>query len=435
MGTGLALQRLARRIADERLLAPLWAEGEDIAILDQTKLPFMREVIRVRTADEMSQAIRAMQIRGSGAIGCAGAFGAYLAVRNAPHDRDQWNALVGSLKAARPTAVALLLAVDEVLSAARNAQNPVEAAADAAVAFFERQLEMERAIGRYGSAVIPDGATILTHCHSGALGGAGYGGRALSVMRAAVESGKNIRVISQETRPYLQGARITAWELRQLGIPVTLVTDGMSGALMERGDVDVCVVGSDRLAINGDLANKVGTYLVALAAREHSVPFYTATTRYNVDPSCASGHDIPIELRPGDEVLLFNGQPITVEGVNALYPAFDITPANLSRGLSPRRASCVRPLKKITRAGSTGEHPMKRAIIGGTGFYGMDYLASPRAQIIRLHLAARRFTSAVIRAEEIIFLPRHGPDTTAWLTRSATREHLGLARAGRRTYS
>lgn len=329
-----SLDHLARRINDEKLLAPLWPEGDTVvALLNQTRLPFEREILQIRTAAEMAQAIREMQIRGSGAIGCAGAMGAYLAVRSAPDAPEMWDERVQPLRDARPTAVALRLAVDEVLAAARSTDEPLEAAATAASAFVERQLEMERAIGRYGATVIPEGATVLTHCHSGALAGAGYGGRALSVIRAAAESGKNIQVISQETRPYFQGARITAWELRQLNIPVTLITDGMSGAMMESGWVDVCVVGSDRLAINGDLANKVGTYLVALAAREHGVPFYTAATRYNIDPTCVSGKDIPIELRSAEEVLKIRGQPLTVEGVKALYPAFDITPAHLLTGI------------------------------------------------------------------------------------------------------
>jgi len=332
--TGIdSLDKLVQQIEEQQLIAPLWPEGSGITALDQTKLPFEQVSLHIQTAAEMAQAIKKMQIRGSGAIGCAGALGAYLAVRNQSQTAEEWPNLVQPLREARPTAVALQLAVDEVLTAARHAKEPVEAAAKAAAAFVVRQLEMERAIGRHGAEVIPDGATVLTHCHSGALAGAGYGGRALSVIRAAAEAGKNIKVIAQETRPYFQGARITAWELRQLGLPVTLITDGMSGAMMESNRVDVCVVGSDRLAINGDLANKVGTYLVALAAREHNVPFYTATTRYNVDPACASGKDIPIELRPGDEVLKINNQPITVAGVEALYPAFDITPAALLTGI------------------------------------------------------------------------------------------------------
>jgi methylthioribose-1-phosphate isomerase len=344
------LDRLCQRIAHERLVAPLWPEGEGVALIDQTKLPFERVVIQICNAGEMAEAIRTMKIRGSGAIGCAGALGAYLAVRNTSQSADQRASMVQLLRGARPTAVALQLAVDEVLAAAREATEPVEAAATAAADFINRQIEMERAIGRFGAEAIPDGATVLTHCHSGALAGAGYGGRALSVIRSAAEAGKDIRVISQETRPYLQGARITARELRQLGLPVTLITDGMSGAMMETDRVDVCVVGSDRLAINGDLANKVGTYLVALAAREHNVPFYTATTRYNVDPTCASGDDIPIELRSGEEVLKIKGQPITVEGVEALYPAFDITPASLLTGIVTEAGLFHEPFEPKLRA-------------------------------------------------------------------------------------
>ncbi|MEW5815424.1 MAG: S-methyl-5-thioribose-1-phosphate isomerase [Spirochaetota bacterium] len=347
-GTGLTvLDRLNRRANDEKLFVPIWPEGEGVALLDQTRLPFERKVIQIRDASEMAAAIRSMQIRGSGALGCAGAWGAYLAVRSAPHDPGQWNALTRPLREARPTAVILRLATEEVLDAVQGAgrSESIETAASAAAAFVERQLDMEQAIGRQGTRIIPDGATVLTHCHSGALAGAGYGGRAISVIRAAAEAGKHIRVISQETRPYFQGARLTVWELRQLGIPVFLITDGMSGAMMQSGQVDVCLVGSDRLAINGDLANKVGTYLIALAAREHGLPFYTATTRYNIDPDCASGDDIPIEMRSGAEILSINGSPISVEGVEALYPVFDITPASLLTGIITESGIFYSPFK------------------------------------------------------------------------------------------
>lgn len=345
-----ALEALARRIREEELLAPLWPRGTGVALVDQTRLPFTRDVLQIETAAQMAQAIRQMKVRGSGAIGCAGALGAYLAVRQEPDDPAAWDGMVHDLREARPTAVALRRSVNEVLDEARAAPgDPIAGAARAAAAFVERQLTMERAIGHHGAAAIPDGATILTHCHSGALAGAGYGGRALSVIRAAHEQGKQIQVIAQETRPYFQGARITAYELRQLGIPVTLITDGMSGALMETGRVDVCVVGSDRLAINGDLANKTGTYLVALAAREHGVPFYTATTRYNVDARCATGKDIPIELRDPREVLFIDDRPITVEGVQALYPAFDITPAPLLTGIVTEGGLFQKPFEEKLR--------------------------------------------------------------------------------------
>ena len=344
-----ALDDIARRAEEEQLLLPLWPEGDGIALVDQTRLPFAQEVELIESADQMAAAIRDMKIRGSGAIGIAGAMGAYLAVRHAPDRPQEWDRLVTELRTARPTAVALRLAVDEVLDAARAEPDPLAAAAEAAAAFMERQLRMEKAIGRHGAQAIPDGATVLTHCHSGALAGAGYGGRALSVIRGAVEAGKEIKVIAQETRPYFQGARITSWELVQLGIPVTLITDGMSGAMMETGRVDVVVVGSDRVAINGDLANKVGTYLVALAAREHGIPFYTATTRYNVDAGSSSGDDIPIEFRPAREVLFINEQPITVEGVSALYPAFDVTPASLIEGIVTEGGLFRKPFEEKLR--------------------------------------------------------------------------------------
>ncbi len=320
-------------IEREELVAPFWPKEGEIVVLDQTKLPFERRTFQADTAQDMADAIREMRIRGSGAIGCAGAMGAYLAVRSASHRPEKWAELVQPLRAARPTALILLSAINEVLNQAQDGADPVTAAAAAAVGFFKHQLASEKAIGSYGAKLIPNGATVLTHCHSGALAGAGYGGRALSIIRGAVEAGKQINVIAQETRPYLQGARITTWELDRLNIPVTLATDNMVGALMQMGKVDVCVVGSDRLAINGDLVNKIGTYLIALAAREHNIPFYTATTHYNVDPDCVTGKDIPIELRCSKEVLLYQGNPVTIEGIDAIYPAFDITPAALLSGI------------------------------------------------------------------------------------------------------
>lgn len=329
---------LRMRLDQEGLVAPLWPEAPGrVTVLDQTRLPFERVLLTIQTPVEMATVIGEMRLRGSGAIGCAGAFGAYLAVQAEPDHPALWESRVQPLIQARPTALILQTAIQEVLRAAQASTEPVLAAAQAAVGFFEGQLEAERAIGYYGASLIPDGATVLTHCHSGALAGAGYGGRALSVIRGAVEAGKKIQVISQETRPYLQGARITAWELQRLGIPVRLATDGMAGALMQAHRVDVCVVGSDRLAANGDLANKVGTYLVALAAHEHGVPFYTATTRYNIDLRCPTGAGIPIEERSATEVLTVLGQAITAPGIQGVYIAFDITPARLISGIVTER--------------------------------------------------------------------------------------------------
>jgi methylthioribose-1-phosphate isomerase len=317
------------RVHQENLLVSFTIKSDHIAILDQTLLPFKKEYIPTRSAEDIAQCIKKMQIRGSGAIGCAGALGAFLAIQQTPANQKQWVELLRPLKKARPTAIILKYAVDEVLQAATNSDQPVQAAAFAANQFIERQLDMEKAIGRYGAELIPDNCTILTHCNSGALAGAGYGGRALSVIRSAAEQGKQLQVIAQETRPYLQGARLTAWELQQLGIPVKLATDGMSGALMRANLIDCCVVGSDRISANGDLANKVGTNLIALAAQAYQVPFYTASTRYNIDPNSPSGDHITIEFRKPEEVLQIGGQPISAPGIGAVYPAFDITPAEL----------------------------------------------------------------------------------------------------------
>ncbi len=344
-----ALTRLQHRIEAEQLLAPLWPVASGIAFLDQTRLPHRREVLTAQTAGEVAGAIRRMQVCGSGAIGIAGAFGTYLAVRSRPDRPEVWAAEAHDLKFARPTAVILQTAVEEVLSAARSATDPVEAAATAAAIFFERQLAFERLIGSEGARVIPDGSTVLTHCYSGALAGAGYGGGVLSIIRGAVEAGKSIRVIVQETRPYLQGAGITAYELKQLGFPVSLATNGMAGALMQSRRVDVCVVGSHRVALNGDLANEAGTYLIALAAREHGIPFYTTANRYNIDPNCASGEQIPIEFRPAQEVVQYNRQPVNVEGVEALYPSFDITPAALIRGIITEQGVIEQPFEPKLR--------------------------------------------------------------------------------------
>ncbi len=328
------LEKFFLEVSKQKLLVPLWPTEDSISYYDQTLLPFELKQCIAYSPNDLTNAIRSMQIRGSGAIGCAGAFGAALAVFSAPHDPQQWLKLTESLRTARPTAVILEKAVDEVLTEARkHPEDSIKIASNVAVAFFLRQLEMERTIGEYGQKLIPDGSTILTHCNSGALAGAGYGGRALSVIRAAMEAGKKIQVIAQETRPYLQGARITAWELDQLHIPVKLASDGMSAALMQKNLVNVCIVGSDRIAANGDLINKVGSCLIALAAREYGVPFYSVTTFYNVDLLCPDGMSVPIEMRSGKELLSINGHLITLPTFEGIYPSFDITHASLISGI------------------------------------------------------------------------------------------------------
>jgi methylthioribose-1-phosphate isomerase len=323
-------QKVNELIESENLISPIWPTENGFELIDQTLLPFQKKIIFANDYNDIANAIRNMNIRGSGAIGIAGAFGAYSIIYKNPHNPNLWEQIADPLINSRPTALILRSAIFEVFENARKNRNDVVlAAAISAADFYLKQLHFEKLIGIHSSKLIPQKARILTHCNSGALAGSGYGGRVLSVIRRAIEEGKEVEVFSQETRPYLQGAKITSWELKQFEVPVTLITDSMSGALMEMEKIDLCLVGSDRLAINGDLINKVGTYLIALAAREHNIPFYTSTTHYNIDPNCPNGNSIPIELRPGEEILNFNGESITVEGVKALYPAFDITPAKL----------------------------------------------------------------------------------------------------------
>ncbi|MDN5344792.1 MAG: methylthioribose-phosphate isomerase, partial [Clostridia bacterium] len=290
------------------------------------------------------RAIKDMVIRGSGALGLAGAWGAYLASLHndslAAYQRD-----LAALKATRPTAINLAKTIDEITTSLDEG-NFREQVEQRVVAIVRRQLDFELALGEAGAALVKDGDTIMTHCHSGALAGAGYGGRALSVIRRAREQGKNISVLVNETRPYLQGARITAWELKRLGIPFTLITDNMSGFCLARGMVDLVVVGSDRVARNGDLANKTGTYLHALAAHDNNVPFYTATASHTIDLQTLRGEDIPVEMRSGAEVLTLAGQPIAEPGTRALYPAFDITPHRLITGIITEKGVIYPPYEE-----------------------------------------------------------------------------------------
>jgi methylthioribose-1-phosphate isomerase len=237
------------------------------------------------------------------------------------------------MNAARPTAVNLRWAVRRANRVAEEGLAGGVAAAKArlvveAKLMHQQDIEMNRAMGRHGAALVPQDATILTHCNAGALATAGYG-TALGVVRAAQEAGKNVNVLADETRPFLQGARLTTWELQKDDIPVTLITDNMAGHLMKQGRVDCVVVGSDRIAANGDVANKIGTYTVAVLARRHGIPFYVAAPTSTVDLEAAGGDDIPIEERSSEEVVLINGVRIVPDAVEAAYPAFDVTPAEL----------------------------------------------------------------------------------------------------------
>ena len=284
-------------------------KGDALELLDQRLLPERIAYVTCRSAAEVAAAIRDMVVRGAPAIGCAAAFGIALEPKEASYE------ILGK---SRPTAVNLSWALARMVKAKDKRAE--------AEAIFAEDLEVNRAIGAKGAALIPHGARVLTYCNTGALATAGHG-TALGVIRSAKDKG--VSVIACETRPYLQGARLTAWECMQEGIPCTLITDNMAGHLMSRKEIDLVIVGADRIAANGDTANKIGTYMLAVLARRHALPFYVAAPLSTFDPKMAGGSAIPIEERPGDEVTGYRGQRWAPKGVAVRNPAFDVTPAEL----------------------------------------------------------------------------------------------------------
>jgi methylthioribose-1-phosphate isomerase len=272
-----------------------------------------------------------MVVRGAPAIGCAAAFGVVLS-KGSPESFDV-------LARSRPTAVNLFWALERM----KKAKN-LEAEA---IAIYEEDLAANRAMGKLGAELIPEGARVMTHCNTGALATAGYG-TALGVIRSAKD--KKISVIANETRPYLQGARLTAWELVQEGIPCTLITDSMAGHLMARGEVDLVIVGADRIAANGDVANKIGTYPLAVLAKRHGIPFYVAAPCSTFDPKIQDGSRIPIEERPASEVTGYRGTRWAPEGVSVRNPAFDVTPAELITGIICEKGIASPPYRESIAA-------------------------------------------------------------------------------------
>lgn len=328
-----------------------WA-GDRLELIDQRLLPQRVEYYACETAAEVAAAIRDMVVRGAPAIGCAAAYGVALETGRPTFGsigefHAAVEAAIAELGASRPTAVNLFWALDRMRRAYDEVRSePPERIATRlvaeAVAIQREDLDVNHAIGRHGAALVPDGARIMTHCNAGALATAGHG-TALGVVRSARDQGKRVAVIANETRPFLQGARLTAWEMVQEEIPVTLVTDGMAGHLMQRGQVDLIVVGADRIAANGDVANKIGTYPLAVLAARHGLPFYVAAPLSTIDRDVPDGAAIPIEERDGAEVTGFRGARWAPEGVAVANPAFDVTPAALVTGLITERG-VVAPL-------------------------------------------------------------------------------------------
>jgi len=304
-----------------------WVDGR-LELIDQRRLPHEIVYVSCHNAAETAAAIRDMVVRGAPAIGCAAAFGIALEAAAG----GNLDAAHAALAASRPTAVNLFWALQRM----REAMDAGRPALQEALAIYDEDIAINRAMGGFGAALISDGARIMTHCNAGALATAGHG-TALGVIRSARDAGKVISVVANETRPYLQGARLTAWEMVQEKIPVTLVTDNMAGHLMQQGKIDVIVVGADRVAANGDAANKIGTYTLAVLAARHKIPFYIAAPVSTFDLAIPDGSHIPIEERHADEVTGHGGNRWAAHGVEVFNPAFDVTPAELITALITER--------------------------------------------------------------------------------------------------
>ena len=317
-----------------------WTD-EGVRMIDQRLLPVEEKYLILRSYEEVADAIKQMVIRGAPAIGVAAAMGIALGAKQAVGTsvadlEDDFDYMCDVIGRTRPTAVNLFWAIERMRAAFRRAvaeSSDTERVKQALVAeaetIYREDIEANRALGRFGGELLNDGATVLTHCNAGALATAGDYGTALGVIRGARDMGKRIAVIADETRPFLQGSRLTAWELAKDEIPVTLITDNMAGHVMKQGKVDAVVVGADRLAANGDTANKIGTYMVAVLAREHQIPFYVAAPISTVDLNIPSGDQIPIEERDEREVTHVREHRLAPEGITIHNPAFDVTPHEL----------------------------------------------------------------------------------------------------------
>jgi methylthioribose-1-phosphate isomerase len=330
-----------------------WLEadgGGSVVMIDQRRLPREQVFVICHTYEEVADAIRTMVIRGAPAIGVAAAMGVALGVQQAA----DFELVCSTLAATRPTAVNLFWAIERMKSlhaslAGVSREEVLRTMVRESQEIRCEDIAMCREIGRHGAPLVPDGKTVLTHCNAGALATAGYG-TALGVIRAAVEAGKKIDVFADETRPFLQGARLTAWELQQDGIPTTLITDNMAGHFLRSGRIGCVVVGADRIAGNGDVANKIGTYSVAVLAKENGVPFYVAAPSSTFDLTLESGDQIPIEQRSRDEVTHVFGVPIAPEEIAVENPAFDVTPSRYVSAIICEKGVARAPYRESLRA-------------------------------------------------------------------------------------
>lgn len=346
------------------MLATIKWTGKTLELLDQTQLPQVKDYVVCANYRDVRDAIRSMKVRGAPAIGVSAAYGMALAAYECETQADSMDTFLECLDnaaayliSARPTAVNLAWAVNKMLDKARetgdSAKIPV-ALAKLAQEIEKEDLEVCMRIGKHGAELLGSPATVLTHCNAGSLATAGYG-TALGVVRAAIEAAKEIEVYADETRPFLQGARLTAFELAEDNIPVTLITDSMAAYVMSQGIIDCVIVGADRIAANGDVANKIGTYGLAVLAREHDIPFYVAAPISTFDFGIQSGREIAIEERDGNEVAEIFGHRIVPEGIRILNPAFDVTPHGYVTAIITEQgvihSPCAKGLEKLLKGG------------------------------------------------------------------------------------
>lgn len=347
------------------VLLPVYRDGPVLKMLDQRLLPGQEVWLTFEKPSEVALAIREMAVRGAPSIGVAAAYGAAFAMRSGKTTppAERFETARNVLAATRPTAVNLFAALERMEARFRESErlppDEIETGLlEEADAIAAEALESSRRLGKHGAELLTGGSTVLTHCNAGGLATGGYGS-ALGIVRAAVESGKAIQVLASETRPFLQGSRLTAWELARDGIPVDVITDGMSGHYLSRGEVAAVVVGADRIAANGDAANKIGTYSHAVLAKENGVPFYVAAPTTTIDLACRDGRAIPIEERSAGEVLSFAGNAVAPPGVGARHPAFDVTPARYITAIVTEEGIC-RPPYEESLAGAVKRAEVER---------------------------------------------------------------------------